>query len=238
LWVQKGVRSHRFTSTSHPQAKWGWLEPNWGGFGHPQKWPWGHPFGQNGGLKPPLHFILFFLKKKKYIYIYIYIWHVQPRVANVKIRQFWTEKLTEVPCSSFPIAHVPPMKKMKTDGAKNKFFKPQGSKEVFKLKIKMKAANSSRSWDTFIFSLHGIAGFVGPVTHSLSLPLSQLADNNGETHLEALSLFSLSQLADNKLSCHQQIISSSSSFSLVSLQSLCKPRFGSSNGFQSHLRHN
>jgi hypothetical protein len=71
----------------------------------------------------------------------------------------------------------------------------------------MKVANPSRSWDTFIFSRHGIAGFVGPIT--LSLSLSQLADNNGETHLEALSL---SQLADNKVSSDQQIISSSSSF--------------------------
>jgi hypothetical protein len=38
------------------------------------------------------------------------------------------KKWTEVPSLSFPIAYVPPMKKMKTEGAKNKVFKPQGVK--------------------------------------------------------------------------------------------------------------
>jgi hypothetical protein len=43
------------------------------------------------------------------------------RVANVKICQFWTEVLFP----SFPITQVPPMKKIKIEGTKNKVFKPQ-----------------------------------------------------------------------------------------------------------------
>jgi hypothetical protein len=41
-----------------------------------------------------------------------------PRVANLKICQFWMEKLMEVPSLSFRIAQVPCMKKMKTDSKK------------------------------------------------------------------------------------------------------------------------
>jgi hypothetical protein len=48
-----------------------------------------------------------------------------PRVADMEIGQFWTEKWMEVPSLSFPIAQVPPMKKVKIDGAKNKVFKLQ-----------------------------------------------------------------------------------------------------------------
>jgi hypothetical protein len=48
------------------------------------------------------------------------------RVADVEIRQFWTEKLTKVPFPSSRIAHVPRMIKMKTKGAKIKVFKPYG----------------------------------------------------------------------------------------------------------------
>jgi hypothetical protein len=46
------------------------------------------------------------------------------RVADVEIRQFWMKKLKEISFSSFRIEHVPYMKKMKTDEAKNKVFKP------------------------------------------------------------------------------------------------------------------
>jgi hypothetical protein len=88
------------------RAKLGWFRP-------PPKMALGPPLWPKWWPKATPTFYFIFFKKKKNIYIYIYIWHVQPRVANVKIRQFWTEKLTEVPCSSFPIAHVPPMKKMK-----------------------------------------------------------------------------------------------------------------------------
>jgi hypothetical protein len=51
-----------------------------------------------------------------------------PCVANVKIHQFWTEE----PSPSFPIAQVPPMKKMKTDEPKNKVFNPHGAKRYLK----------------------------------------------------------------------------------------------------------
>jgi hypothetical protein len=43
----------------------------------------------------------------------------------VEIRQFWMEKLTEVPSPSIPIAQAPPMKKMNTEGAKKKFLNPK-----------------------------------------------------------------------------------------------------------------
>jgi hypothetical protein len=49
-----------------------------------------------------------------------------PLVADVKIHQFWMEKLTKVSSPSFRIAHVPRIKKMKTERAKNKVFKPHG----------------------------------------------------------------------------------------------------------------
>jgi hypothetical protein len=47
-----------------------------------------------------------------------------PRVADVEIRQFWTE----VPSSSSPITQVPPVIKMKTQETKNKDLKPLGAK--------------------------------------------------------------------------------------------------------------
>jgi hypothetical protein len=50
-----------------------------------------------------------------------------PRVADVNISQFRTEKLTEIPFSCFPITHVPPMNKLKT---KNKDFKPYGQRNI------------------------------------------------------------------------------------------------------------
>jgi hypothetical protein len=57
-----------------------------------------------------------------------------PRVTDLKIHQFWKEKLTKLPFLSFPISHVPPMKKkMKTKGTKNKVFKPQGTKTYLTL---------------------------------------------------------------------------------------------------------
>jgi hypothetical protein len=56
-----------------------------------------------------------------------------PRVADVEIRQFWTEKWTDVSSPSFIIAHVPLIKKMITEGAKNNSFKPQGSKKYLSL---------------------------------------------------------------------------------------------------------
>jgi hypothetical protein len=57
-----------------------------------------------------------------------------PRVTDVKIRQFWTKNMTDVPSLSFHIAHVPRMKKMKTEGAKNKFFRPHEAKKYLILK--------------------------------------------------------------------------------------------------------
>jgi hypothetical protein len=47
-----------------------------------------------------------------------------PRVTDVKIRQFWTEKWTKVSSPSFPMAQVPPMIKMKAQRKKNKDLKP------------------------------------------------------------------------------------------------------------------
>jgi hypothetical protein len=51
-----------------------------------------------------------------------------PRVADLEIHQFWTEKLTDVSFPSFLIAKVLPMKKKKKKlrGAKNKGIKLQG----------------------------------------------------------------------------------------------------------------
>jgi hypothetical protein len=43
----------------------------------------------------------------------------------VEIRQFWTEKWTEIPFQSFPITQVPLKKKMKTKRTKNEVFKLQ-----------------------------------------------------------------------------------------------------------------
>jgi hypothetical protein len=43
------------------------------------------------------------------------------------------EKWTDVPSPSFIIAHVPLIKKMTTEGAKNNSFKPQGSKKYLSL---------------------------------------------------------------------------------------------------------
>jgi hypothetical protein len=68
-------------------------------------------------VAPPSYNFFFLkasIKKKK--------WHL--RVADVKIRQFWTEKLTEVPSLSFSITTC--MKKMKTESVKNEVFKSQG----------------------------------------------------------------------------------------------------------------
>jgi hypothetical protein len=55
----------------------------------------------------------------------------------VEIRQFWTEKWTKVLSSFFPITHVPFMekKKNKIEGAKNKNFKPHGSKIYLTLNL-------------------------------------------------------------------------------------------------------
>jgi hypothetical protein len=57
-----------------------------------------------------------------------------PHVTDMKIRRFWTDKLTKVPSPSFRIVQVPRMKKkMKTNGAKNKVFKPEGAKKYLTL---------------------------------------------------------------------------------------------------------
>jgi hypothetical protein len=45
-----------------------------------------------------------------------------PCVVDVEIRQFWMEE----PFSSFPIVQILPIKKIKTQEAKNKIFKSQG----------------------------------------------------------------------------------------------------------------
>jgi hypothetical protein len=45
-------------------------------------------------------------------------------VADVKICQFWTKKWMDVPFLSFSVVYVLLMKKIKTDGVKNKVFKP------------------------------------------------------------------------------------------------------------------
>jgi len=53
------------------------------------------------------------------------------------------KKLMEVLFSSFPIAHVLPMKKMKTQGVKNKVLKPQGCVRYLTLIISIIQALSS-----------------------------------------------------------------------------------------------
>jgi hypothetical protein len=50
-----------------------------------------------------------------------------PSVANVEIRQFWMEKLMEVPSPSFSTTQVPRMKKKKKPmGKKIKFLNHKG----------------------------------------------------------------------------------------------------------------
>jgi hypothetical protein len=57
-----------------------------------------------------------------------------PRVADLEIHQFWTEKLTDVSFLSFPTTHVSPMKKIKTDEKKNRVFKSEaGAKRYLTL---------------------------------------------------------------------------------------------------------
>jgi hypothetical protein len=56
-------------------------------------------------------------------------------VADVKIRQFWTEKWIKVPFLSFRIAQVPRMKKMKTERTKNKVSKLQEVKWYLTLSL-------------------------------------------------------------------------------------------------------
>jgi hypothetical protein len=51
-----------------------------------------------------------------------------PRVADVEIHQFWTEKLTDVLFLSFSIAQIPLMIKMKPERIKNKIFKARECK--------------------------------------------------------------------------------------------------------------
>jgi hypothetical protein len=46
-----------------------------------------------------------------------------PRGTDVDLMKKWTE----IPFSYFPIPQVPPMIKLKTQWAKNKVFKPQGT---------------------------------------------------------------------------------------------------------------
>jgi hypothetical protein len=52
-----------------------------------------------------------------------------PRVVDVEIRQFWTKKWTDVLFPSFLITQILPMKKKKTQGAKNEVSKSQGAKK-------------------------------------------------------------------------------------------------------------
>jgi hypothetical protein len=75
-----------------------------------------------------------------------------PRVTDVEISQFWTKKLTEVSSPSFRIVHVPRMKKMKTERAKNKIFKPQGPKRYLTLNYIDGVMAPDNSCTGFIFS--------------------------------------------------------------------------------------
>jgi hypothetical protein len=59
-----------------------------------------------------------------------------PRITDMEICQFWNEILMEVLFPSFRIAQVLRVKKMKTDGTKNKAFKPQWCVKYLTLKEK------------------------------------------------------------------------------------------------------
>jgi hypothetical protein len=109
----------------HPKGPWGdSVTPKKGlGGGLGQNGVAGHPHvAQRGGSANPKFFFFFFfylLKKNLKIKI-IYIWQLRVAilmvlcVANVKIRQFWMEKLTDVLFLSFSTTQISPMKKMKT----------------------------------------------------------------------------------------------------------------------------
>jgi hypothetical protein len=84
-------------------------------------WP-ATPMWPKGVAQLILHFffLFFYLLKKNLKIKIIYIWQLRVAilmvlcVANVKIRQFWMEKLTDVLFLSFSTTQVSPMKKMKT----------------------------------------------------------------------------------------------------------------------------